>query len=278
MKRILVPIDLRSDYENTLNYARSVAQRAGAELTLLLRSFPGLARNAARGYTAGEDARLILLPGTRTAQALSAICQSLREEQVAFRLRFTSGRTIPSIIRESERSSYDLLMIAGETVSGAFRWLRGAIATRLIGSVRVPVFVVPARSRFNEIRHITYAVDLNDYDPAIVQQVKSIAALFDAKLTIAHVNETYQESDRERYLLSLERTISDTLDYPKVYYKFFDHADPFGGIKKFVSMSDSNLLAMINRKKFTWKDLFSPKSLTRKMAKEISIPLLAFKK
>jgi hypothetical protein len=138
---------------------------------------------------------------------------------------------------------------------------------------------VPRESRYNEIRHITYAVDLTDYDPSIIQQVKHIASLFDAKLTIAHVNTDHAEQDREQYQISLERTITDTLDYPKVFYKFFDHADPFGGIKHFVSLNNSNLLAMINRKAFSWRELFfKPTSLTRKMVQEIRVPILAFRK
>ncbi|MEL7339407.1 MAG: hypothetical protein AAGM67_02895, partial [Bacteroidota bacterium] len=101
---------------------------------------------------------------------------------------------------------------------------------------------------------------------------------FDAKLTIVHINEAPSKAEKEAYRNVLESMISATLDYPKVYYKFFDHADPLGGIRKFIDMNNSNLLAMTNRKKGSWRDRFFPKSLTQQMARELEVPLLAFRK
>ena len=58
----------------------------------------------------------------------------------------------------------------------------------------------------------SYAVDLADYDAEIVSQVKSIAALFDAKLSIVHVNEVVEETEKVQYRESLEQVIAATLD------------------------------------------------------------------
>ncbi|TAE51805.1 MAG: universal stress protein [Bacteroidetes bacterium] len=258
MKRILVPIHPRSDLQNILRYAESVALRSQAELTFFV--LGGILRKQNIG--------------AMTAQ----IAQALEPQGIAFSIKSAPGFTLREILRETTQTAYDLMIVGGDAAPGIRRFLRSALTARLIGEVKVPVFVVPSKSRFNEIRHITYAVDLTDYNPDVIRQVKAIASLFDAKLTIAHVNSELREDQRERYLLSLERTISETMDYPKVYYKFFDHADAFGGIKNFVNLHNSQLLAMTNRKKFTWKDLFNPTSLTRKMAKELSIPVLAFRK
>ena len=128
-----------------------------------------------------------------------------------------------------------------------------------------------------KIDHITYAVDLSEYDPSVIRQVKSIASMFDAKLTIAHVNQE-AEGENAEYIKSLEQTITDTLDYPKVYYKFFDSADILTGIQKLVSSNKSDLIAMTNRHETSWKDYFTGKGLTRKMVKDSTVPLLAFRK
>ncbi|MEM9934952.1 MAG: hypothetical protein AAF824_15105 [Bacteroidota bacterium] len=140
-----------------------------------------------------------------------------------------------------------------------------------------PTLIIPAKGPLGIISHITYAVDFDDYDQEIMDSIIFLATIFDAKLTIFHIN-TPEENRKGTYVESLEKTITDTLDYPKVYYKFFDDKDPFTGIQKFLSNGNTQLLAMINRKELTWKNLFSESSLTRKMATKTSVPLLAFHK
>lgn len=274
MKRILVPIHPKSDLENILQYAEAMALRSHASLTLLL--LGGWGRQS---LELGSDLQgyVAQLPNRLRAVFETIACR-LNEKDIRFEAKPVRGIFLSGLLREIQAQSYDLLIVGRSSAPGIRSFLRSQLISRLIGLSRTPVFVIPPKSRFSEIRHITFAVDLTDYDPAIIRQIKAIAGLFDAKLTVAHVNSSPGEGERERYLLSLERTISDTLDYPKVNYKFFDHADAFGGISHFVSLHNSEMLAMTNRRKFSLREWFSPRSLTRKMARELSVPLIAFHK
>ncbi|GAB4410991.1 MAG: hypothetical protein OHK0039_15820 [Bacteroidia bacterium] len=279
MNPILVPINLRSDYENILRYAESIALKSGTRLVLF---YAGSLLKGGADYTYVSGSPVAeLLQRVRSAkirQNLDALCQQLGHKGIDFSFRFTGRRFMSSLVRETEQQDYELVIMGSHRPAGLRGYVYGALASRLIGRVRVPLFIVPLRSRFNEIEHITYAVDLSDYDPQAVRQVKAIAAVFDAKLTIAHVNYEPEAAEKAQYVSSLERTISDTLDYPKIYYKFFDDTDPLGGIKKLVHLSGSNVLAMISRKQFSWRDVFSTRSMTRKMTQELSVPVLAFRK
>lgn len=279
MNPILVPVNFRSEYENQLKYAESVALRSGAPLVLFYAGGKRVLKGGGAYEYAGEQPATELLDRVRNPrlrQQMEQLCTHLREQGITFRLKFVARRSLQEIVRETERTAYELLIMGTHRPAGLRGYFYGSLASRLVGRVKVPLFVVPTLSRFNEIEHITYAVDLADYDPAVIRQVKSIARLFDAKLTIAHVNTEQAEQQREQYLFSLERTITDTLDYPKIYYKFFDHADPLSGIKKLVSLSGSNLVAMISRRKLSWRNFFSDKSITRQMTRELSVPVLAF--
>jgi nucleotide-binding universal stress UspA family protein len=278
MNQILIPLNPRSDFGNILNYAESVATRAGAKLVIL---YAG-GRRAVYGDDVQYDSSQPIAPfvesirKTRVRQHIRSICQRLLEKQVNFTIQLVNRSGSGEIIRTAEQSPYDLILMGTHSRPGLRGWFQGALASRVIGSVKAPVFVVPTRGRYNEIQHITYAVDLTDYDPNIIQQVKSIATLFDAKLTIAHVNATEsEEANRERYLNSLEKTITDTLDYPKINYRFFDHADPLAGLKKLINLEDSQVVAMTNRTK---RRRWSNRSLTRKMTRELTVPVLAFRK
>lgn len=283
MKQILVALNLRSDYQNILDYACSLASRSQASITLY---YAGAKRLFVQGNT------LVLSPEeghqklderfkpSDVRKTLHGVIDQLQEAQVNFRLKLVAGSAVYGMVREANTSLYDLLIMGSHHTTNLLGYFRGSMANRVMGDVKVPVFVVPAKTPFSGIEHISYAVDLAEYDPEIIRQVREIAALFDAKLSIVHVNEGKQgaEVEKSSYRDCLEQTISATLDYPKIYYKFFDHADPFGGILKHLSNSNSNLLAMTNRKSFSWSSIFSSKSLTHKMAKELQVPLLAFRK
>lgn len=274
MNQILIPLNPRSDYANILDYAESIALRSGAELVLLYAGGNRAVRGKELTYHSSQPIGSFIesIRKKRVRQHMRAICQRLLQQRVTFRIEATSRAGSNVILQAAEAAHYDLILMGTHGRPGLRGLFQGALASRVIGAVKTPVFVVPARGRFNEIQHITYAVDLTDYDPSIIQQVKAIASLFDAKLTIAHVNsEEEGQTNRERYLNSLERTISDTLDYPKINYRFFDHADPLAGLKKLINLEDSHVVAMTNRTK-------RRHSLTRKMTRELSVPILAFRK
>ena len=280
MKQILVPINLRSDYENLMKYVVSVGTKSQAKITLFYAGGKRILKGGGKAvFQRGEDFDQFSqgIKHNRIHQSIESICQTLVNANIDFNFKFVPGRSFYEIIRETRRSNYDLVIMGTHAHTGWRGYLSGALASKVTEEVSTPVFVVPARSKFNEIEHITYAVDLTDYDPRIIQQVKSIASLFDAKLSITHVNRE-GEDEREQYLLSLERTIADTIDYPKIYYKFFDHADPMRGLIKFVDLNNSNLIAMINRKKFSWKTIFSNDHMTREVSRRVSVPVLAFNK
>lgn len=283
MKQILVPVNLRSDYANLLDYACAMATRANASLTLL---FAASRRTFTQGNThvfnaeEGEAKANARIKHPEIRETLHQLISHLNEKNVQFRVKMVVGSAVYSIIREANTKLYDLVLMGGNSGSNLLGTIRGTVANRVMGDIQTPLFVIPTRTPFSGIDHISYAVDLEDYDPAVIQQVREIAELFDAKLSIVHVNkgEENPEESNSRYRECLEQTISATLDYPKVYYKFFDHADPLGGILKHLRHTNSNLLAMTNRKKFSWSSLFSGKSLTHRMAKDLQIPLLAFRK
>ena len=280
MNNILVPVNLRSDYENLIRYVSSVAAKSNAKVTVFYAGAKRLINSAKKVLNLAEETTNLptKIKNQQIAKAVREISQIFIAKGIDFDFKFAARNTVSEIIKEANQGNYQIVVMGTHSSTGVFNYFSGTLATRVIASVNTPVFVVPASSNYNEIQNITYAVDLTDYDPEVIKQVKSIASLFDAKLTIAHVNSNEKEVEKEKYLQSLEKTISDTLDYPKIYYKFFDHSDPLAGIMKFVDQNNSQLVAMINRKKFSWRRLFKGDSFTHKMAQEISIPFLAFSK
>ncbi len=281
MKKLLVPLDFSSSNQNVFSYASSLARRSQAELTIFPTGSKRLLKQGSQFlfvHTNPIEQLIGALKETEACKAIIDVAQQLQAKKINFRVKIDGGSLLRRIVKEAESNAYDLLIVGANEPSRIRTYLRGNLFSALLNDVNVPIFIVPTQKEFNEIDHITYAVDLSDYDPAIIRQVKTIASLFDAKLTIAHVNQEEEDGQNAVYMKTLEKTINDTLDYPKVYYKFFDSTDILGGIKKQVTLNKSDMLAMINRKEASWTDFFSDKSLTRKMMNELNVPLLAFRK
>lgn len=278
MNKILVPIHPHDNYTHTLSYANFIAAKSGAGIHVC---FLGKRRELKKqtNYNFGNDVEAVLeaCKHENFKKEILSLSEDAQTKNLSLHFNFLPGRSVNEVIRETFRNSYDMIVVGNREYKGIWTLLSEARVSKIIGQVSIPVFAVPMEQDFRGIDHITYAVDLTDYDPSIIKQVKSIARIFDARLSITHVNRE-TEIEKEKYMLALEKTISDTLDYPKVYYKFFDHADPLKGILNFMKLNNSSMLAMISRTKFSWRQLLSPKSMTRLMSREVSVPILAFGK
>ncbi len=278
MKEILASFNFDAKSNNPLKYASTIAKRASSKLVLWY-SQGSIFNNESRDIT--EDKRvngeefLKYMRSSKSRRRIKNIISLLDEQGVDYVFQVHSGHPIKGLIKACDAGNYELLILSTHFVGRFWSYLQDAYISKIISEVKLPVFVVPQQIRFNNIEHITYAADLTEYDPAVIYHLKSIASLFDAKLSIVHVN-SEEEEHQAGYVTCLEKTISDTLDYPKIYYKFFDDIDPLSGIKRFVHLNNANMLAMIHRKKFSWKDLLKKGSLIRNISQELQIPLLSF--
>ena len=280
MKNILVPISVFQNDTNLLDYACSLAVKSNAHITLIYTGMKKWVKNkSVYGYHSSKDPEAFfdLIKQARIQKKLRNIFAGLNEYNISFSLKYTPNRAISAIVRECDYREYDLILASTHTTPGIRGYVQHTYLSMLLSETETPVLMVPASSCFTGFDNITYTVDLTDYDPFVIKQVKSIASLFDARLNVVHVNTTEDEAvEKDQYLLSLEKTISDTLDYPKINYNFFDHNDSFNGIKKFVNQSNTQMVAMISRKQFSWSNLLKKQSLTRRVAREITVPVLAF--
>jgi len=283
MQNILVPVSAYLDDANSLDYARYLALKSQAHITLLYSSSrkwlkDNISESSNPKTESGVSGSPVNTRNRKVLRKLEQTLESLRQDNINFTFKYVPRLTINGISKECKTGSYDLIVLSAQSTPGILGFVQRTYLSMMIGETDTPILMVPATSKFKGIDSITYAVDLTDYDPSIVQQVKKLATLFDAKLNIAHVHTDQKEVAREQYLHSLEKTITDTLDYPKVNYKFFDYSDTYAGITNFVQVNNTQLVAMINRKKFSWKEIFTVRSMTRKMIRDLHVPLLAFSK
>ena len=136
-RRILVPIDFESRSRRALRYARGLASATGAEICLLhvMPMASGVKPKAcdewwmtlARRTLAGLAERSRLKPGTRTEVLAGPIASTIAEF--------------------AEREQFELLVISGRAVPDWHGSLLGPVGLALLRQSRLPILVVPARTR-----------------------------------------------------------------------------------------------------------------------------------
>ena len=275
MKNVLVPLSAFSPAQNIIRYTESVSRKSGAGITLLFCCGRRMLYRAGeiRATEGIEQIDALIRDGKLRAYGRE-LYEKFAANGMNFSMKFVVGSTQYATTREATAGSYDMLIMGIQQKSGWSGYFQLRQLARTMQDLSIPALFIPEQAAYNEIRDVAFAVDLASYDPNIIQQVKTIAALFDAKLTVVHVNQPVEE--KSEYRQRLEQTISDTLDYPKVNYRFFDHADPFGGIMKFVSQNNSQMLALTNRTRFSLSSFFGGKSISQKIAQNLRVPFLTF--
>lgn len=276
MKNLFLPINLETEYRNVLDYAIAIADKSHAHVDIMYASGAWL-KWGTFTYESENTSELIgflkKFPEDKRGRVLSII-RLLEAKQLSFTFTLTYANPLKAILQQVQKHTYEWAVM-GTRDRANTGIIRGPFVNKVVEQLHIPALIVPETLPFNDIHHITYAVDLMEYDASVIERVKSMAKMFDAKLSIVHVNPA-TETQSAQYASILECTINATLDYPKVVYKFFDYNDIFSGIEHFVSLNNTHLLAMINRHSFSTKK--ENTSLTQRAMKDLGVPLLAFKK
>ena len=279
IKNIIAPLNLLSDYDNLLQYTVMAARKAEAHVTFVYADWNWL-KGGTESFQPGDadfpSPLIKKIAGPTLKEKMSAVVKRLEKENISFSILLMHNIFTRGFVKLCNSGKYDLIMM-GTGSSTIRRIVRGTIALKIMKRVNIPVFVVPAKSSFYEIQNITYAIDVNRYEPQAVQQLISIAKIFDANLTLVNVN-TQGNQKSEQYLNALDSLISDTLDYPKIIYKFFDAHDIFAGLKQFVDINKTNVFAMEDDGTRPKTRFSEDKSIFGRLFGSLNIPMITIKK
>ncbi len=271
MNSILLPLNLRSEYRNVLDYGIAVSLKSGGILDIFFAdgSLFKFGKWVYESSEAVENKALFLQRFKEQDKSKAiAVIRLLESQKVNFRFTLIHTSPLGGIVQQSKAQSYDLLMMGTRDKENT-GVIRGPFVNQVLSKIVIPSMIIPETLPFNHFEHITYAADLADYNDEVLSKLIGLARIFDARLSLVHVSNSTNTSDN--YLNVLEKTIDASLKYPKILYNFLDNADVFAGIEQFVENSNTNLLAMINR-----NSVHSKNSLTGKVLRNLGVPLLAF--
>lgn len=277
MKKILVPTDFSKNADNAINFALKIAQNNGAEI-ILLHAFHAPVVDA---QTPGNImASLVKEEENKSTNLLKKKIVEIQSQPKFSKIKCqqiaTLGFAVEEIIIASNDLKADLIVMGTKGASGLKEVLLGSNTARVIEKAKVPVLAIPEKAKFSSLKKIVYASDFKSDDSQLIEQLINFAKVFNTQVSILHVS-PMKEKDADAKLDWLFAEVKYKVNYEKISFHILNKEKIAEGIDGFVRYSEADMLAMTTYKKGLIESVFH-KSMTKKMAYHMDIPLMVFHK
>ena len=274
MKRIIVPIDFSNVAESAFAFALEIASRHKAEI-LLFHNFevPVVESqffpiNYMDVYSSLEMAEFDFFKD-KVAE-LRKIAESKNLSHVAMSHILTDGDLLYNLKDVIYREKIDFVVMGTSGVEDWFENLVGTNTGSLILNVDVPVLTIPEKTDFKEIKTIGFTTRFRDKDQMALENVLAFAKTFNSKVKCLYVKT--DKSDVTEQTIDNWRARFSTNDVQ--FYIVYDD-DVEGAVDDFLVSQEIDVLAMMTYKRSFFQKIFHA-SMTKKMAQNLTIPVLAF--
>lgn len=282
MKTITVLTDFSERAENAARYALHLAQQLHANITLY-NSFlvPAAEPLAGQVYWSMEDFNMLQQDSEKQLGLLAArLKDELSDLPVnAFRPAISCKSQEGPLYRYIHKITADrdvMLLVMGTHRKGLASLIMGNHMRDILGTVSLPVLIVPENQFFKKLDKLIFATDLTDSDLEIIHALTELARPSHADITLAYIETPGTPEDETKKLVTdfLEE-VSNKINYPRIYYRTVKGIPLKTGLKWLTENVTCDLFVMVHRHKSFLEKLLNL-SNTQKMAAHTNLPLLVY--
>jgi nucleotide-binding universal stress UspA family protein len=146
-KKILVPLDGSELSESVLNHVVTIATSCQVPEVVLARVREPLDKSVKKTLDAKIFSQLDEAYYDEAANYLEEIATTLKRKGIAVKVEVLSGKPAEEILKYSQRSGVDLIIMSTHGRSGVSRWVFGSVADKVIRQTEIPVLIKPAGHR-----------------------------------------------------------------------------------------------------------------------------------
>lgn len=152
----------------------------------------------------------------------------------------------------------------------------GKHTANLMNSRKFPFLVIPATTKYKEIKTAVLACDLRETRHSLPsEQIKFIIQRLDAKLLVVNID--HKEALGAAGFIEEETALHQLLDDINPEFHYIDHKDPIEAIRNFTIQHQADLLIAVPKQHGFLERLFH-ESATKKLAVNTVLPLLLLHK
>jgi len=266
MKNILVPTDFSDNAKDALRYALNFVGEGGQLHVVSVLSMPP--------STSGTTGSLAVRMKEKAQEDMQNLVESMQHEGVVFNPIIREGSTVNTILSMGEEFEADLIIMGTKGSTGLESIFMGSVASSVVEKSKIPVISVPKGSEFNGLKRVLYATDLKQSGSEALRNLLAITGPFSPRVDILHIYPEGQEAPVEA-LEALEKEITSELENNNIRFHAHPHNSIADGLVAFMDASETELLAMVTRKRNLIQKLFD-RSLTKRLAMSSKVPLISF--
>jgi nucleotide-binding universal stress UspA family protein len=266
--KILVPTDFSDNANNALDFAKAVAKREAAKITLFF-AYYAVYDFAAQATeiiaTIEHDAENALKKASKEAIATGL--------EVDYKLQYGSVAT--GVTSFAYQQDYNLIVMGTQGASGIKKAVMGSNTGHVIKDSMLPVLAVPASAKFEKLSKISLALELIHEEEQFFDKLFALTEKLGMQYEFFHVQTTDSferagEFERVKKLLEVK--------YPQfpVTMQNFKAKNLSEGIDAFLQANPDSLLVMFYKNKTFFEYLFN-QSDSLEMAYHTHVPLLVVK-
>jgi Universal stress protein UspA and related nucleotide-binding proteins len=243
MKRILVPTDFSEPSQASFRFAVELATKAQAEVFVVhIIELPFLPETTFGLQPYSFDPELINDLGRRAAEAFD---QMKRKYSPGLRVSFhpIHDHIVPGIRMFVEQNDISIVIMSTHGASGLDEFIVGSTAEKIARSSPVPVIALPKEVEIDNIKNIVFPSALKLDQEEVMQGLKEMQQLLDAKLHILLINTPFKFCTDEQARTLLEK-FAKHYALHNFTLNFRNHRSERSGILEFVDEIKADMIAM----------------------------------
>ncbi|SEP19930.1 universal stress protein [Mucilaginibacter sp. OK283] len=283
MKTLLIPTDFSDNAGHAAEYGYYLAKQMRANV-LLCNAVIVPAEMPQAGFTGWpiEENELLIDDSTAELQRLKAHLE-LTDQTDTFRPEVgyvnEAGRVTDVVNANCATADVGLVVIGRHGNSGWGGFLLANHCSALIDAAKKPLLVVPPEADVRMVKKIAFATDFNKIgkDMKSIYELIALARPLNAEILLTHVYTDKHHSAALQLLIDqLLTELSNKADYPHIYYRALEDTNAEKGLTRLCEHGQVDILAM-NHGPYSFIDDILSLSHTKKMAAQLSVPLLVFR-
>lgn len=185
------------------------------------------------------------------------------------------AHTVADMTKRYISRHYTNLVVMGSRGASQLKKVRfGGTTVSVIDSLYCPVMAIPDFARYRDFKHVVYATDLKNFNKEL-DLILPFAKIFGSHIHVVHVVPAIDKKTEALQKIVIQ-SVKQT-DYNAIDFKLVIDDDVPGAIDLYIQEKKADLLATFTHELNLYEKLFGL-SVTRKLAYQGNIPLLAFKR
>lgn len=271
MNKILCPVDFSEASLNAIEFAMEIGKKFHSRLTLVYIFTEEDFNKVVDKQAAGSSFKELLAMARNKLKRLAKTVNTEVLEQGLAGCDFVveMGKLAERIRDIAEETHYDLVVMGTTGISKTSGIFIGSNTEEVIEEVKKPILCIPETARFSKFKKLVYASGFLMEDRVAIQEVIFFATIFDARIDVVHVSNTFSEDRYTNFVNELKSFIT----YSKVSFSNVHYEDVNFGLNDYLEKEKGDMLVVFNRNRGIISNILG-KSMTKKLVFSIEKPLL----